>query len=143
MPTMQVQDAAWLTKHGLTDCEAPLSMIGLTCFHAVLLLALQVAEAESLSQVLQQSASHLLMAIMEGLLGPYPIGQYSPARGFGQGPSSGPSSAPHVEAWCTSSSADPTNDGLAPQWHTSSPEEVWTALIALKRGDSRFCRQAD
>ena len=80
-------------------------------------------------QVLQQSASHLLMAIIEGLLGPYPIGQYSPAPGFDRGQSSeAAASAPAVEAWCTTSSDDPINDNLAPQWHQSSPEEVWQRL---------------
>ena len=86
---------------------------------------MHVAESAYKVQVLQQSASHLLMAILEGLLGPYPIGQYSPVSSIAQGSSQEASAhAPPVEAWCTSSSADSTNAKIAPQWHSSSSEEV-------------------
>ena len=80
-------------------------------------------------QVLQQSASHLLMAILEGLLGPYPVGQYTPAHALdrSQGRANGNldhEPAPPLEAWCTSSAEDPINAKLAPQWHTSTSAEV-------------------
>ncbi|KAK9865395.1 hypothetical protein WJX84_009143, partial [Apatococcus fuscideae] len=92
----------------------------------------------SSSKVLQQSGSHLLMAIMEGLLGPYPIGQYSPAHSVQRRPSVANGSADHppappLESWCTSSSEDPANASLVPQWHTSSPAEVAFAEELLKR----------
>ncbi|KAK9835280.1 hypothetical protein WJX84_012367 [Apatococcus fuscideae] len=103
-------------------------------YQARLLNVLDTCFASS-SKVLQQSASHLLMAILEGLLGPYPVGQYSPAHALdrSQGMPNGDAAAPPLEAWCTSSSDDTTNTNLAPQWHTSTPAEVEFAEALLTR----------